>query len=168
MTVTINKSGSSDVTHNDADNSLTFTAANWATNQTVRVSAAEDDDHLDDTATISHTVTSADGDYQVITPPDINVAVTVTDDEEVPVEVSFGAATYIIDEGADQVVTVRLNVDPERTVTIPFVKTEVGATSADYGGVPGSVTFNRVATRSRHSRSRPSTTPSTTTMSASS
>ena len=75
----------------------------------------------------------------MITPP--NVAVTVTDDEEVPVEVNFGAATYTIDEGDDQVVTVTLNADPERTVTIPFVKTEVGATSADYGGVPSSVTF---------------------------
>ena len=70
-----------------------------------------------------------------------NVTVTVTDDEEVPVEVSFEAATYTVDEGAEQVVTVRLDVDPERTVTIPFVKTEVGATSADYGGVPSSVTF---------------------------
>ena len=49
---------------------LTFTAANWASNQTVRVSAAEDDaDHLDDTATISHTVTSSDGDYNGIPPP---------------------------------------------------------------------------------------------------
>ena len=27
-------------------------------------------------------------------------------------------------------------------MTIPFVKTEVGATSADYRGVPSSVTFN--------------------------
>ena len=39
-------------------------------------------------------------------------------------------------------VRVTLDVDPERTVTIPFVKTEVGATSADYRGVPSSVTFN--------------------------
>ena len=139
VTVTISTSGSSDVTHNDADNTLTFTAANWATNQTVRVLAAEDDDHLDDTATISHTVTSADGDYQGITAR--NVAVTVTDDEEVPVEVNFGAATYPVGEGDTVDVTVTLNQDPERTVLIPFDKTELGATSADYRGVPSSVTF---------------------------
>ena len=142
VTVNLSTSGSTTVTHDATNNMLTFTAANWATNQTVRVSAAEDDaDHDDETATISHSVTSADGDYQRITPPDINVAVTVTDDEEVPVEVSFDRATYVIDEGADRVVRVTLDVDPERTVTIPFVKTEVGATSADYGGVPSSVTF---------------------------
>ena len=67
VTVTINTSGSTTVTHDATNNMLTFTAANWATNQTVRVSAAEDDaDHLDDTATISHTVTSTDGDYSGI------------------------------------------------------------------------------------------------------
>ena len=139
VTVTINKSGSSDVTHNDADNSLTFTTTNWATSQTITVSAAQDDDHLDDEATISHSVTST-GDYSGIIVG--SVAVTVTDDEEVPVTVSFDQATYTIDEGADQVVTVRLSPAPERTVTIPFVKTEVGATSADYGGVPARVVFN--------------------------
>ena len=139
VTVTVSTSGSTAVTH-DGDNTLTFTAANWATNQTVRVLAAEDDDHLDEIATISHSVTSADGDYQGITAR--NVAVTVTDDEEVPVEVNFDRATYIIDEGADQLVTVTLSADPERTVTIPFVKTEVGATRADYRGVPARVVFN--------------------------
>ena len=140
VTVTIRTSGSTTVTHDATNDMLTFTAATWASNQTVRVSAAEDDaDHVDDTATISHSVTSGDGDYSGIIVG--SVAVTVTDDEGVPVEVSFDQATYIIDEGDDQVVRVTLSVDPERTVTIPFVKTEVGATSADYGGVPGSVTF---------------------------
>ena len=140
VTVTISMSGSATVTHDATNNMLTFTAANWASNQTVRVSAAEDDDdHLDDEATISHSVASADGDYN--NPPVASVAVTVTDDEGVPVEVSFEAATYIIDEGDEVTVRVTLDADPERTVTIPFVKTEVGATGADYGGVPSSVTF---------------------------
>ena len=36
-----------------------------------------------------------------------------------------------------------LSADPERTVTIPITKTnQGGATSADYSGVPASVTFN--------------------------
>ena len=122
---------------------LTFTAANWATSQTVRVSAAEDDDdHLDETATISHTVASTDTDYQISAS---DVTVTVTDDEGVPVEVSFEAATYTVDEGDDQVdVRVTLSQDPERTVTILVRRrrTRCGATSADYGGVPGSVTFS--------------------------
>ena len=64
VTVNLSTSGSTTVTHDATNDMLTFTAANWATSQTVRVSAAEDDaDHLDDTATISHTVTSGDTDY---------------------------------------------------------------------------------------------------------
>ena len=40
-------------------------------------------------------------------------------------------------------VTVTLNLDPERTVTIPINHTpQGGATSADYSGVPTNVTFN--------------------------
>ena len=39
--------------------------------------------------------------------------------------------------------TVTLSADPERTVTVPLTKTEQGgASSADYSGVPASVTFN--------------------------
>ena len=55
---------------------------------------------------------------------------TVTDDEEVPVEVSFGAANYPVPEGDTVDVTVTLNRDPERTVTIPIVKTNEGARPA--------------------------------------
>ena len=40
-------------------------------------------------------------------------------------------------------VTVTLNADPERTVIIPITNTDQdGASSADYSGVPASVTFN--------------------------
>ena len=71
----------------------------------------------------------------------------------VPVTVSLGSATYSVDESDDSittddkeneaVVTVKLSADPERTVTIPITKAnQGGATSADYSGVPASVTFN--------------------------
>ncbi len=141
VTVSISTSGSTTVTHDDADNTLTFTTATWATSQTVRVLAAEDDaDHLDEIATISHSVTSTDSDYQGINAR--NVAVTVTDDEEVPVEVSFGAANYPVGEGDTVDVTVTLNQDPERTVVISITKTnQGGAVNGDYRGVPSSVTF---------------------------
>ena len=37
----------------------------------------------------------------------------------------------------------KLSADPERTVAIPIEKTDQdGASSADYSGVPASVTFN--------------------------
>ena len=141
VTVNLSTSGSTTVTHDATDDMLTFTAANWATNQTVRVSAAEDDDdHLDDTATISHSVTSTDTDYRS---GSSDVTVTVTDDEGVPVTVNFKESTYTVDEGDTVDVTVNLNRDPERTVVISITKTnQGGAVNGDYRGVPSSVTFN--------------------------
>ena len=46
-------------------------------------------------------------------------------------------------EGGSVAVKVKLDEDPERTVTIPITKAgQGGATSADYSGVPTGVTFN--------------------------
>ena len=57
--------------------------------------------------------------------------------------VRFGASAYTSIEGlAGAVVTVELNPPATRTVTVPVTETpQGGATSADYSGVPGSVTF---------------------------
>ena len=66
----------------------------------------------------------------------------MTDDDEVPVMVSFGQAAYSADEGDTVMVTVTLSADPERTVVIPLTATPQGdATPADYS-VPASVTFD--------------------------
>ena len=60
------------------------------------------------------------------------------------VTVQFDEGPYAAPEGETQTVTVELSADPERTVTIPITAAgEDGATSADYFGVPQSVTFNR-------------------------
>ena len=68
--------------------------------------------------------------------------VSITDDDDPIVTVQFGQASYLLAEGETVNVTVTLNADPERTVTIPITATgQSGATSADYS-VPSSVTFN--------------------------
>ncbi len=68
--------------------------------------------------------------------------VSVTDNEPA-VEVSFGSSTYTVAEGGTVTVAVGLDVDPERTVVIPITVTDQGgASSADYSGVPSSVTFS--------------------------
>ena len=68
---------------------------------------------------------------------------SITDDGEVPVTVSFGAGTYTVAEGETQAVTVTLSADPERTVVIPITHTPQGGADspADYSGVPANVTF---------------------------
>ena len=138
VTVTISKSGSSDVSANKQ--TLTFTDSTWDDRQTVTVSARQDTDAVDDTATITHSVTSTDSDYNGISVG--SVGVNVTDDDDIPVTVSFDQAAYPVGEGERVTVTVTLSEDPERRVVIPITKMEQdGATSADYSRLPGNVIF---------------------------
>ena len=68
--------------------------------------------------------------------------VTITDDDDPQVTVTFGAASYTVAEGASRTVTVSLDADPERTVVIPIeTANQGGASDSDYTGVPQSVTF---------------------------
>ena len=73
--VTPSRTGSTDVTFSPP--TLTFTALNWNTVQPVTVTAAQDNDAVNDSATISHAVTG--GDYVGVTVE--SVVVTVDDDE---------------------------------------------------------------------------------------
>ena len=137
VTVTVN-----DPTDNTAVTagpaSLAFTTSNWSTTQTVTVTAAQDDNGDDETATITHTVTG----YGTVTTAD-DVTVTVADDAPDSLTVSFEQATYMVAEGSSIMVKVKLDADPERTVTIPLTRAnQDGASDNDYSGVPASVTFN--------------------------
>ena len=77
VTVTPSRSsGDADVTVSGA---LTFTPSDWDTAQTVTVSAAEDADAVNDTATVSHAVAGAD--YGQNGVPAADVAVTVSDND---------------------------------------------------------------------------------------
>ena len=137
VTVTVVDTANNDVSVDNA--SLTFTAANWNTAQTVRVTVAEDDDAIDDAdVTITHAVSGAD--YDGLTAA--SVTVSITDNDDPAVTVSFGSTTYTATEGGDVEVTVTLSADPEREVTILLSATnEGGASDADYSGVPASVVF---------------------------
>ena len=140
VTVTINSTeDNSDVT--TSPNHLTFTTLNWNTTQPVTVSARHDDDADDNNATVTHVVASVDSAYGGFVVSAVRVM--VTDDDEVPVTVSFDQGNYSVTEGSTSTVRVILNKDPERTVTIPFDKFDQGgATGADYSGVPASLEFD--------------------------
>ena len=71
VTVTVNDPANTDVTAEPA--SLTFSASTWSTAQTVTVSAKQDDDAADDTATVTHTVSGAD--YGSVSASDVAVTV---------------------------------------------------------------------------------------------
>ena len=139
VTVTIAGAG----TDLSLDNTtLTFTTTTWASAQTVTVTAV--DDEIDDdgeTVTLTHTVASPDdSDYQGISVG--SVAVSITDNDDPQVSVSFEQATYTVSEGSSETIKVKLDKDPERTVTIPINKAnQGGASNSDYSG-PSDVTFN--------------------------
>ena len=112
VTVTISRSGDGDVSIDDQE--LTFTASNWETAQAVTVSAAQDEDARDDTATLSHSVASTDTNYNRITVSE--VAVTVTDDETAGVSITPTELT--IAEGGSDSYQVVLTSQPAHDVTI--------------------------------------------------
>ena len=68
--------------------------------------------------------------------------VSIIDDDDPRVEVSFEHAWYSVLEGGSVAVTVTLSADPERTVIVPLTaRNQMGATSDDYSPVPDSLTF---------------------------
>ena len=108
--VTVAVSGSSGVTVSPA--SLTFTSANWNTAQTVTVTAAQDDDAGDDTATVNHAASG--GGYNSVTG---SVAVTVEDDDTPALE--FTPTSVVVNEGVGSSnYTVALATQPSATVTV--------------------------------------------------
>ena len=135
-----NQGGATASDYSGVPTSVTFGAAE--TSKTFTFAAAQDtvDDDgesiLLDFGTLPGGITATTGQAAATT-------VSIRDDDDPQVTVSFGASTYTAAEGSTATVTVTLSADPERTVAIPVTKTnQGGATSADYSGVPTSVTFN--------------------------
>ena len=112
VTVTPTKSGDGDITFTPPV--LTFTDTTWDTAQTVIVEAAEDNDPLDDQATIRHDV--AGGDYGANNVRAITVQATARDNDGRGVNVSTRDLT--VAEGATETYTVWLNSQPTGTVRI--------------------------------------------------
>ena len=145
ITVTVTGHSGADLTLTglSAANALTFTADNWDTAQTVTVTAGEDDDGVDDTATLTHT--AAGGGYGGTT---ATLLVTVNDDAPATatghIFISFDSAYYTATEGGDPAeVSVQLSEVSGRPVVIRLSATgHEGATEDDWSGVPESVSFD--------------------------
>ncbi len=112
--------------------SLTFTTSNWSTAQTVTTNAAEDDDAVNDSATL--TADPSGGGYGDLA--DGTLPVTVTDDDAAGAGLTLAPASLTIAEGDSGTFTVVLAAVPLGTVTV--------AVSSDHGEVivnPTSLTF---------------------------
>ena len=76
--------------------------------------------------------------------------VTLADDDDPAVEVSFAAAEYAVAEGAEVAVTVTLSADPEREVVIPVTAQPAGgAVTGDYTVTAAALTFGSGETARR-------------------
>ncbi len=137
-TVTVTIGGEADgVTVDDTDGNmpgdqktLTFTTSTWSTAQTVTVRAADDDNTVNESVTLSHTATG--GGYESVSG---NVSVmTVDDDASRGVTVSPTSLT--IAEGSTGTYTVVLNTQPTGAVTVA-----VGGVSGDVSVSTTSLTF---------------------------
>ena len=133
VTVGVAQTGTanSDVTVDKS--SLTFTNSNWDQTQTVTVSAAEDDDASNDSATLQ--VTASGADYGSV--PAKDVTVSVTDNDTAGLTVS--ATDLGVTEGANASFTVRLATKPSGDVTVGVAQT--GTANSDVTLDKSSLTF---------------------------
>ena len=124
VTVTIGSDGDVSV----VTPTLTFTTTDWGTSQTVIVSAAQDDDAFNDTATLAHNAQG--GGYDTIT---ANLDVTVNDDETA--EIILDLAMLTVNEGNTNTYNVSLNIQPTTDITVTI------SSDGDISASPAVLTF---------------------------
>ncbi|MCY4174623.1 MAG: putative Ig domain-containing protein, partial [Cyanobacteria bacterium MAG CAR3_bin_5] len=128
-TVTVTVGGASGEVTVDTDSgmagnqtTLTFSTTDWNTGKTVTVTAGEDVDITNDSATLTHT--AAGGGYAGVTG---NVAVTVTDDDTPTVSFAASSSTVAEDGGTK---TIRINISPAPSSSI-LVDYDVSGTATE-------------------------------------
>ena len=139
VTVTVNNpTDNLDVTA--TPRSLTFTAENWDTPQEVTVTAVQDADAANDSATVTHGING--GGYDGVTVPD--VAVTVDDDETVSIVLSKTDLTVEEGDATGGTYTVKLSHEPSVEVTVTV--TGQDTTDLTLSGLSGTdtLTFSTV------------------------
>ena len=95
VTVTVAGHSGTDVTPNPT--TLTFTASNWDTAQTVTVTAGNDTDTDDDMVALTHSAASTDSDYSGIAIDEVAVTVSDNDTAQVTgVSVTSGNAQLVV------------------------------------------------------------------------
>ena len=109
---------------------LNFTASDWSTAQTVTVTAAQDGNATDDTATLANTAEGGGYDGE-----SADVAVTVTDDETAPTAIALTVSPASVrEDDAQTEVTVTATLDGSVTLgTATEVRVSVGGGTATSG-----------------------------------
>jgi len=115
---------------------ITFTTANWNAPHTVTITGVQDSaaDGDQPYTIVVATMTSADGGYDGIDPP--NVSVTNIDDDSPGITVTPTSGLTTSESGGSDFFTVVLNSEPSASVTIT-----VASSSGEGTGLPAELTF---------------------------
>ena len=114
-------------------NTLAFSTTNYATAQTVTVSAADDGDEVNGTATFTHTASGAGSGYAGAS---ASLAATEADNER---RIDLSVSTVALTEGGSTgTYTVALSSAPDANVTVAVASDDSGAVTAS----PSSLTFS--------------------------
>ena len=113
VTITVARSSGDDENLTASPDALTFTNSNWNTDQTVTVTAAEDDDSEHGTALFTHAV-AGPGVYDGLTAPGL----TATENDNDPPGIMVSETGLTVPEGGSATYTVRLVTQPTKDVTI--------------------------------------------------
>ena len=114
VTITVAPSSGDDKNLTASPETLMFTNSNWSMQQTVTVSAAEDDDSEPGTALFTHTVAGPGTPYDGLTAP----GVKATEIDNDPPGVMASETELMVPEGGSASYTVRLVTQPTDDVTI--------------------------------------------------
>ena len=126
----------------------TLTFAARATSQTLAVAIVDDTDDEADAETFELQLSRPANARLKGQSTTLTATATISDDDDPEVTVAFETAVVVANEGQAGIVAVVVDQDPQRTLVIPVLSTPgLGATTADYSGVPGSVTFTAGGTR---------------------
>ena len=141
VTITISTPSGSGLTPDDS--SITFSTTNWASPQTVTLTASDDNDSDDHTVVVTQTGSSTDDNYNGRA---VQIPTVVNDDD---IDVQFGATNYSTYEDAavGAMVTITLAEPAASTLIIPLLTRGTGndgamAQPGDWSGIPATVTFN--------------------------
>ena len=116
-TATVTIGGASDPAVSLNKSSLTFTALNWNTAQTVTITPVRDDDAADEFVTVTHTLSG--GDYEGLRGTDVGVRVNDSNSRDVIVS----EPTLALSEGSNITYTVELASQPTATTTVSITIT---------------------------------------------
>ena len=134
--VTVALSGDAGTDVNPSVRSLTFTTTSWRETQTVALTAAQDEDYIDDEVTL--VLTASGGGYDGVSQ---EVAATIIDDEEAPLALCISNVLISEDAGMAQF-TVMLNRPADHVVSVHFATSDGTAErNVDYTSNRGIMIF---------------------------